>query len=125
MVRWKINEQRKNRDTCYFRTFANKLSVIMEKQMRMPAMARFDTKLSKAQKELFEYAASIGGFRTLTEFIISSVQEKAKTIIEQHKTTLASERDMEIFFDALTRPEKPNKKLIAAAQRYKNALAGK
>ncbi len=97
----------------------------MEKQINVSKLARFDTKLSKVQKELFEQAARIGGFRTLTDFVISSVNEKAKTIIERHKTILASERDREIFFDAIMRSEKPNKKLIAAAQRYNNALAGK
>jgi uncharacterized protein (DUF1778 family) len=97
----------------------------MEKQTHTLQMSRFDTKLSKTQKELFEYAASIGGFRTLTDFIISTVNEKAKAIIEQHKTVLASEKDREIFFDAIMRSEKPNKKLVGAAQRYNNALASK
>jgi uncharacterized protein (DUF1778 family) len=89
--------------------------------MKKLEMSRFDTKLSKAQKELFEYAASVGGFRTLTEFVISSVQEKANAIIEQHKTILASQRDREIFFNAILNPEEPDEKLVDAAERYKKA----
>jgi uncharacterized protein (DUF1778 family) len=44
---------------------------------------RFDARLSKKDKEFFEYAASIGGFRTLTEFVVFSAQEKAKQIITE------------------------------------------
>lgn len=38
--------------------------------------ARFDTRLSKEQKGFFELAARIGGYRSLTDFIVLTVQEK-------------------------------------------------
>ena len=65
----------------------------MEKQLTLSEKARFDAKIPRVQKQLFEYAASLGGFRTLTDFVINAVQEKANTIIQQHDTILASERD--------------------------------
>ena len=40
--------------------------------------ARFDTRMPKEQKLLFERAASIGGYRNLSDFVILSAQEKAK-----------------------------------------------
>ena len=85
--------------------------------------ARFDTRLSKEQKDFFEYAAGLGGFRTLTEFIIYSVQESAKKIVKEHNTLLASKRDKEIFFDALLNSSKPNSRLKEAAKRYKEVSA--
>jgi uncharacterized protein (DUF1778 family) len=91
----------------------------MEKQLTLSGKARFDAKIPKVQKELFEYAASLGGFRTLTDFIINAVQEKANVIIQQHNTILASEKDREIFFDALMNPPGPNQKLCDTAERYK------
>lgn len=91
----------------------------MENQLTLSEKARFDAKIPKAQKQLFEYAASLGGFRTLTDFIINAVQEKANTIIQEHNTILASEKDREIFFDALINPAGPNKKLRDTAERYK------
>ena len=91
----------------------------MENQTSLSAKARFDAKIPKAQKELFEYAASLGGFRTLTDFIINAVQEKATAIIREHDTILASEEDREIFFNALTNPPGPNQQLRDAAERYK------
>lgn len=91
----------------------------MEKQLTLPEKARFDAKIPKIQKDLFEYAASLGGFRTLTDFIINAVQEKANAIIQEHNTILASEKDREIFFNALVNPSGPNQKLRDAAERYK------
>lgn len=91
----------------------------MEKQVSLSEKSRFDAKIPRVQKELFEYAASLGGFRTLTDFIINAVQEKANAIIQEHNTILASEKDRELFFDALMHPPGPNQKLRDAAERYK------
>ncbi len=81
--------------------------------------ARFDAKLSKEQKEYFQYAATLGGFNSLTEFIISSAREKANSIIKEHNTILASKKDREIFFNALMNPPEPNSALQKAAKSYK------
>ena len=83
------------------------------------ATARFDARISKEQKDFFEYAASLGGFRTLTEFILFSVHERAKQIVKEHDSILASKRDKEIFFKALLSSSKPNPRLRKAAKRYK------
>lgn len=90
--------------------------------MKIVEKARFDTKLSKEQKDFFEYAASIGGFRTLTEFVINSVQEKAKKIVEEHDKIISSKRDQNIFFDEIINPSKPNSALKNAAFRYKELI---
>jgi uncharacterized protein (DUF1778 family) len=39
--------------------------------------ARFDTRLPKEQKTFFERAARLGGFRSLTDFIVLTVQKKS------------------------------------------------
>jgi len=91
----------------------------MEKQLALSEKARFDAKIPKIQKELFEYAASLAGFRTLTDFILNAAQEKATAIVHEHNTILASERDREIFFNTLMNPPGPNQKLQDAAERYK------
>ena len=80
---------------------------------------RFDTKLTTDQKALFERAAKLGGYRTLTDFVVSTVQEKAKSIVEQHEALLATERDRNIFFEAIMNPPKPGKRLQEASRRYK------
>ena len=81
--------------------------------------ARFDAKLPKWQKEKFERAASIAGFRNLTEFVLSAVSEKAEDIIEKHNTILSTERDRKVFFEAILNPPAPSKSLMDAAQTFK------
>ena len=95
----------------------------MDDQGRSANRARFDTKLPLEQKQFFEYAASLGGFRTLTDFIISSAQEKANEIIKQHNLIIASENDQKIFFEAILKEEEPNTALKNAAKKYQDAIA--
>ena len=85
--------------------------------------ARFDTRLSKEQKDFFERAAIIGGYRSLTDFVILTVQEKAKEIIEEKKKIIASNKDSEIFFDAIVNYDKPNEKLLLATKEFKSLLS--
>ena len=80
--------------------------------------ARFDARLPKEQKQFFEKAAQLGGYRSLTDFIILTVQEKAKEIIQEKERIIASERDSELFFDAITSPKKPSKNLENALEDY-------
>ncbi len=81
--------------------------------------ARFDTRLPKEQKMFFERAARLGGYRSLTDFIILAAQKRAKEIIEEREQILASNRDSEIFFDAISNYSDPNKDLISAVNEYK------
>ena len=94
----------------------------MQKQEKVISKARFDTKLPLEQKEMFEFAANLGGFRTLTEFIISSAQEKANEIINRHNLIISSDEDRKMFFDAILNPVEPNVALTNAAERYKATL---
>ncbi|HUB62383.1 MAG TPA: DUF1778 domain-containing protein [Puia sp.] len=82
------------------------------------SIARFDTRLPKEQKEFFEYAANLGGYRTLTDFVIMSVQSKADEIVEKHRSIVSSKRDQKVFFEAIMNPPAPGKRLSAAARKY-------
>ena len=85
--------------------------------------ARFDTRLPKEQKAFFERAARLGGFRSLTDFVVLTVQKRAKEIIIERERVIASQKDSEIFFDAITNPSKPNQKLTEAANEYKSLFS--
>ncbi len=85
--------------------------------------ARFDTRLSIEQKMLFEKAAQLGGYRNLTDFIIMTVQEKAKKIIADNERVIASERDSKIFFDAIFNSTEPNNDLKKATKEFKSLLS--
>lgn len=85
--------------------------------------ARFDTRLPKEQKMFFERAARLGGYRSLTDFVILSAQKRAKEIIDEREQILASNRDNEIFFDAITNSSEPNNELLSAANEYKETVS--
>ena len=85
-------------------------------------LTRFDTRISKEQKFIFEKAAALGGYRNLTSFIIATLQGRANEIINQQERILASNKDSEIFFEAITNPTKPNSDLLLAAQEYNKLI---
>lgn len=82
--------------------------------------ARFDTRLPKEQKIFFEKAARLGGYRSLTDFVVMAAQEKAKQIITEKERIIASQQDSEVFFNALMNPSAPNEELSKAAKAFKD-----
>ncbi len=101
--------------THFLRTFAKTFKIM---STSIKEQTRFDARLPKEQKQFFERAAYLGGYRNLTEFVILAVQEKAKEIIKEKELIIASERDSQIFFDAITNPGKPSKTLKKALDDY-------
>lgn len=98
------------------RTFAiKKMDSKLEK-------TRFDTRLTKEQKALFEKAAVLGGYRNLTDFVLMTVQERAEALVKANEQVIASEQDAAIFFEAITNPAPPNEALKDAAEAYNNLL---
>jgi uncharacterized protein (DUF1778 family) len=85
--------------------------------------ARFDTRISLEQKTLFERAALLGGYRNLADFVVATVQSKAKEIIEESEKILVSEKDKELFFEALMNSPIPNESLKAAKEKYDNLIS--
>ena len=90
--------------------------------MKSVEMTRFDTRLTNEQKEFFEYASKLGGFRSLTEFVLRAVQAKAEEIVEEHNQIIASKRDQEVFFDFVFKGKAPNKELKSALKDYNKLL---
>ncbi|MBS1500962.1 MAG: DUF1778 domain-containing protein [Bacteroidetes bacterium] len=98
----------------------------MEKELKTKELkTRFDARIPESQKALFEKAAGLAGYRTLTDFLISSAQEKANAIIEQHHTIIASIKDRDTFFESIIDPPKPSEKLKNALKNYLRNLDGK
>jgi len=87
------------------------------------SMARLEARVSPETKALLQKAADLEG-RTLTDFVIASVQAEAYRVIEQHQMLKLSIEDSEVFVDALLNPPKPNNALKAAALRYKQVMPG-
>lgn len=79
--------------------------------------SRLDLRISRKQKDYFEKVLEIGGFRSLTDFLITAASEKADAIMEKHNNWLSSENDKKTFFDALLNPPAPSDKLKQAMKK--------
>ena len=91
--------------------------------MQHTAISRFDARIPKAQKLYFEKAAQLGRYRSLTDFVFSSAMEKARAIISENEQILASQRDSEVFFQAIFQQIEPNQALMEASSEYNQLLA--
>src|SRR3712207_2227063 len=81
-------------------------------------MARIDVRLSDERKALLQHAADLEG-RTLSDFILSTAQERAERTIREHEVLTLSVRDSHAFVEALLNPPAPSDRLRLAAQRYR------
>ncbi len=90
--------------------------------MNTKIMTRFGIRLSVEQKKYLEYASRLGGFNTLSDFILTSAINDADLIVARHRSLLTSLEDMEVFFVSLLYPDNPNGHLKAAVARYKRHL---
>ena len=82
---------------------------------------RLEARISKAQKALFVRAATVQG-RSLTDFLIASVQEAAERALRAHDVLTLSEHDRKVFVAALVKPAVPGKALRQAVKHYKNRM---
>ena len=83
---------------------------------------RLEARVTADEKSLIERAAALQG-RTLTDFVLTSVQDAARRAIEEYHQIALSVRDSEAFVDAMMNPEAVNDRLRDTVSRYR-AKAG-
>lgn len=79
---------------------------------------RLETRVTADQKSLIERAAALQG-RTVTDFVLSSLQEAARRAIEEHQRLDLSIRDSEVFVEALLNSRPVNNRLRDTVRRYR------
>ena len=79
---------------------------------------RLETRVTAEQKRLIERAAALQG-RTVTDFVLTSVQDAARRAIEEHHQLELSVRDSEAFVGALLNPKPVNDRLRDTVRRYR------
>lgn len=82
---------------------------------------RLETRVTAEQKRLIEQAAALQG-RSITDFVLSSVQDAAKRAIEEHQRLELSVRDSQAFVEALLNPPPPNDRLRETVARYRRTM---
>ena len=86
-------------------------------------IARLEARVSPEIKALWQKAADLEG-RTLTDFVIASVQASACQAIARHQSLKLNLEDSETFVQAILNPSEPNARLRAAALRHQQMLRG-
>lgn len=82
---------------------------------------RLEARVTSEQKNMFQRAAAIKG-QSLTEFVITTLQERASQVVKEHDIIVLSDKDREVFFDALLNPPEPNEKLREAVRKKQEIL---
>lgn len=88
-----------------------------QKAVSLGRVERLEARVSRDQKALFLRAAELQG-RTLTDFMVSALQEAAVRTIEEMQTLRLNAADSRAFAESLLHPRAPNDTLRAAARRY-------
>jgi uncharacterized protein (DUF1778 family) len=83
---------------------------------------RLGFRVDKRTKELIERAAHLER-RKLTDFCVTALTDAARRTIAEHDTLGLSERDRQVFFDALVNPPKPSERLVRALAAHKRRIA--
>ena len=81
---------------------------------------RLEARLTAEQKTLIEHAAALQG-RTVTDFVLTSVQDAARRAIQEHRQLELSVRDSTAFVDAMLHPKPVNDRLRDTVRRYREA----
>lgn len=81
---------------------------------------RIELRVSSADKRIFKRAQKLSGDKSFSSFIVRIVKKQAEKIISENDRIITSERDRQVFFDAVFSNTKPKQDLVAAAQRYKS-----
>lgn len=79
---------------------------------------RLETRVTTDQKRLIEHAAALQG-RTVTDFVLTSLQDAARRAIEDHQHLELSVRDSQAFVRALVEPRPVNERLNDTVRRYR------
>lgn len=79
---------------------------------------RMNFRLSPEIKAKIVRAAAITG-QQLTDFAVSTLNEKADEILEQHNSIVLKSEDYEFFLASLSEEKEPSLNSLKAASRYK------
>jgi uncharacterized protein (DUF1778 family) len=83
--------------------------------------ARLEARVTIEQKQLMERAASLRG-QNLTEFIISTLAEASMQIVKDGEFIELTNRDRQVFADALLNPLPPSDLAVADALWYQQVI---
>ena len=83
--------------------------------------ARLETRITPEALAVVKRAAEIQG-RSVSDFVVTAVQEAAHRIIEETQIIRLSVEDQRIFVEAILNPPPPSPALLRAAEAYRTQI---
>lgn len=105
--------------TAFIRTF--EIDNVLGMESYVEKNERIELRVSAEDKALFQRAQRLSGDRSFSSFVVRVLKTHAREIISENERILATEKDRQIFFDAVFGTTKPNQTLLAAVAKYKSA----
>ena len=84
---------------------------------------RMHLRIDASTKRRLERAAAYAQI-SVTDFVVVNAVAAAERTIDAHEKIMLSPTDWDLFHDALIDPPEPNRKLKAAARRYRERFGG-
>ena len=84
---------------------------------------RLEARITTDQKALIQRAAELEG-RSVTDYVVSSVQDAAKRTVEAHDLMVLSAADSRAFVDALLDPPPISDRLRDSVRRHRAMTGG-
>jgi len=86
--------------------------------------ARLEARVTAKVKTLIERAAAYEG-RTVSQFVVETVQEAAKAVIQEHEVLRLNPSQSRAFVERLLHPPAPNALLRKAAEEYSRKVVSR
>lgn len=87
--------------------------------MNVPtANPRLAFRMKPELKDRIEAAAALLGLN-LTDFVLSTLSERASEVVERHRNITLSDRDRDHFLEALNRPGRPIPALVETVKKQR------
>ena len=87
------------------------------------ANPRLAFRMKPALKDRIEEAAALLGLN-LTDFVLSTLSERASEVVERHRNITLSDRDRNRFLEALNRPGRPIPALVKTFKTHQKRHSG-
>jgi uncharacterized protein (DUF1778 family) len=84
--------------------------------------ARVQVRIGKEAKRMLQRAAALAN-TSVSAFVVTSALDSASRLIEERERLVLSERDWDVFLDALINPPEPNKALRKAFATHERLIA--
>ncbi|HET9743845.1 MAG TPA: DUF1778 domain-containing protein [Terriglobales bacterium] len=100
---------------------AQRSSLLSNSEKKRARGARLGFRVDAQTKRLVQKAAALER-RSLTDFCLTALTDATHATISRHETLVLSERDRQVFFDALVRPPKPHPRLKRALRQARQRI---